>query len=407
MELKQQENVQDDEGANLDLGTDMNLYSDQNSIGSLKVDQALPQQPSPEPGLETLQKASPGVIIQEKSNNPAALILLALALSVPAVIHVTGSHENPVDNLVEFYREVLGEDIEPDYLAAEETEVENIIIDEVPEDVPPALIQQGPEGFQEDVPLEQELSKTETEADPTVLSNPYWQLSNALIKETNPTKEKPTSAAEESLRVGLSHEFNYQRFKAIRTIRQSKWQGMEALLYEALDQPKLWHRMEAVIGLAEFGFEIDIETVEKALGDSRPALRKNYVKRFYDNRTLGETFVLKQMIRVVDAPTRLEILKALSNPRTPENELYLAAAQNDPSPSIQRWLTNELQKQPLATETINKYQDLSQKPDDHAYDLVPKTIEISNIDHSNIEEDNVSEIEFIEEIAEDDFVEDK
>ena len=55
--------------------------------------------------------------------------------------------------------------------------------------------------------------------------------------------------------------------------------GSEILLYESLDQPKLWIRMEALIGLAEMGVKFGINTVaQRILVNARIITSKELLK---------------------------------------------------------------------------------------------------------------------------------
>lgn len=185
-----------------------------------------------------------------------------------------------------------------------------------------------------------------------LLGNPYWALPNRLQASEQPDS-RISPAQEAKWRFGLNHQYTYQRYLATRQIRLSRSKGAAFLLFEALEQPKFWTRMEALFGLAEMGLKIDVNTVEKGIGGARSSLVANYFRRYLENRpTGGELYVLRQAIRVVDARARLVILQALAKLGGDMNQLYLIAASYDPSSSIQEWL--QMEQNSLRISGINR-----------------------------------------------------
>ena len=87
--------------------------------------------------------------------------------------------------------------------------------------------------------------------------------------------------------------------------------GSEILLYESLDQPKLWIRMEALIGLAELGVKYGINTAQRAVSEARLSLQKNYFKRYQENLSIPERYTLTQLLKISQAPVRVQILANL------------------------------------------------------------------------------------------------
>jgi len=333
--------------------------------------------------------------------------LLVLLVAAAGFIHLTGESDDPWENLVAFWNEVFG-DSEP--------ELESMPVEPTREPV-----------------IDNKAAETPTPVMPTDvglpdLSNPYWLLPNEMMEKTAMNGTWGQSQKETWLR-GLNHQYTWQRLKTIQDIRRSRMQGSEVALYEALNQKKFWARMEAAFALAEFGFALDLETVEKALGDTRPSLVKNYFKRFIKKSTEGEMFVLRQAIRVVEAPARLHILMAAARNRNQLNELYLAAAEHDPSPTVQTWLKPYLATYPLSQDTRDKFLAVARdstaadepgeknaetqgaKPAEKPYLLEEKTPvndakgdttqvvidSITSFDSSAVEDAQVEEVEGIEE----------
>lgn len=192
-----------------------------------------------------------------------------------------------------------------------------------------------------------ELSKSKT--DPLI--NPYWSLPNPLETETL-GEAGLSQSQEERWRYALNHPFAYQRYKVIQDIRRARLKGSEFLLSEALSQPKFWTRMEALLAMAELGEEVDINTVEGAIGNTRRPLVQNYFRRFNKKASASELYVMRQAVRVVDATARTIILKSLASRRNATNDLYLIAASRDPNEKVKSWAEAELKAKPPTAETL-------------------------------------------------------
>ena len=191
-----------------------------------------------------------------------------------------------------------------------------------------------------------------------MVSNPYWALPNELAKGGKPMGNVWSSGHEEIWRQGLNHRFVYQHLKTVKLIRENRLRGSEVLLFDALGDKKFWTRMEAVIALAEFGYKIDTVTVEKALGDARSDLIKNYFMRFRSHHSPGELYVLRQAIRLVDARARQAILAVLMTTDLEIDRLYLAAASFDPSLTVKTWFENEFIASYVRPKAMDRYKAL-------------------------------------------------
>ncbi|MFW7380546.1 MAG: hypothetical protein ACOH5I_17170 [Oligoflexus sp.] len=191
-----------------------------------------------------------------------------------------------------------------------------------------------------------------------LIGNPYWPLPNRLQVETK-SVTRMTPPQESRWRFGLNHQFTYQRYRTTREIRRSQIQGAAYLLFEALEQPKFWTRMEALFGLAEMGLQIDVDTVEKGISGTRSELVANYFRRYLENRpTAGELYVLRQAIRIVDARARLVILQVLANLGGDMNQLYLIGANYDPSDAIKAWLSRGRSAYTVSSTNRQRYQTI-------------------------------------------------
>lgn len=186
------------------------------------------------------------------------------------------------------------------------------------------------------------------ESGPIDLANPYWSLPNPL--ENVPTAEQGvlTPGQEERWRQGLAHPFIWQRYKTVTELRAARLKGSQYLLTDALAQPKFWTRMEALLALAEMGEAVDIDSVEAGIGSTRRPLVQNYFRRFRQQATAGELYIMRQAVRIVGAGTRKIILENLLKHRDVTNELYLVAATYDPNPKVSDWIKEALTAQPLS-----------------------------------------------------------
>ena len=190
-----------------------------------------------------------------------------------------------------------------------------------------------------------------------MVENPYWFLPIQPVKAA-PLGGELSSDEAERWEAGLGHEFMYQRYKAVKEIRKSHAKGSDNLLFEALEDPKLWTRMEALLALVELGATVDGSLTEKALHEKRSSLVKNYFKRFYDAPPPSAVFIMKQAIRVVKAPARLVILQNLLHSHDADASLYLAAAGYDPNPKVRDWVLSSPRNYNVTDGVMRRYQNL-------------------------------------------------
>ena len=191
--------------------------------------------------------------------------------------------------------------------------------------------------------------------DQQLLDNPYWPLPNRLSVQAE-SKNRLTAKQRADWEYHLNHRFAYQQYKAIREIRAQRIRSSGYLLVQALDKPKFWMRINGLMGLAEMGIAVDIETVQRAIGNARSALVANFLKRFLEiDPNKAELFVLRQMIRVVDARSRLVILQVLARLRGEVNDLYLVGANYDPSQRIERWRNSQVGRFNITRTVIGRY----------------------------------------------------
>ncbi len=238
------------------------------------------------------------------------------------------------------------------------------------------------------------------------IENPYWPLPNPVAKPIK-VAGSLTPSQKEKWRFGLSHRYPYRRYSTIKEIRASHIPGSEALLFEALEQPKLWARMEALLGLVELGLELDIDTIDQVISGARPHLLRNYFRKLSANPTAADFYVMRQAIRVVDAQNRLQILKVLvANPDN-INSLYYAAARFDPSRTVSLWLSKKMQSYPVPTKYVSEYRDIAasylakNKNSSIPEELAVQEIEVEELSDSAI----VKEVSFFQDMLDEEAAE--
>ena len=171
-----------------------------------------------------------------------------------------------------------------------------------------------------------------------VAGNPYWILPNAnfsLDHQQPATGESWTIADEAGIREGLGHRYVYQHYKAVETIRKKRWKGSEVQLKRAMGAKKFWTRMFAAVGLAEMGYGVSLTDLNKILEGERSELISGFFERFVDKPNGGQVYLLRQVIRLVDARSRLVILEGIAKIDDPLSDLYLYAATGDINSKVQ------------------------------------------------------------------------
>lgn len=127
------------------------------------------------------------------------------------------------------------------------------------------------------------------------------------------TKNRKISALEEKLWLSeLAHPYTFRRFKSVYEARRALLAGSDSFFIQGLEQNKFWTRMQAVFALADMGANISAEHVQRAIGDARPYLLKNYFKRFKKNSTEGERYVMSLAMFFVDPQAQSVIADILS-----------------------------------------------------------------------------------------------
>jgi hypothetical protein len=232
----------------------------------------------------------------------------------------------------------------------------------------------------------------------SMIQNPYWMLPNELASHPLPMGASWSRRHEEAWRRGLNHHFPYQHYKTTKTIRESRLKGSELLLFEALDDKKFWTRMNAAIGLAEFGYRIDIATVEKALGKANQSLIKNYFKRFDHSATPGELYVMRQAIRLVAAPARKQILSILLATNQDKDRIYLAAAAFDPAQSLKKWFVEENLPAKIPASVMDNYKNLVVDDFTNTRSSVDEVGEVHQVNTTEHHDDStINEVEYFQE----------
>ena len=193
------------------------------------------------------------------------------------------------------------------------------------------------------------------DASVSMADNPYLELPNRRTSNKLQFARAWSPQEEEVWRSGLTHQFAWQQHKTVQDVISLKLAGSDAILWETLNNPRLWTRMQALMGLVQFGMNVDSNTVWRALGKERPSLVANYFKRFTGKNDAVERFVMRYALRTVGPRARLHIVKALVVGRDELSHLYLVAATLDQDHRVSRWAEAELQRQNLPLDIVEKY----------------------------------------------------
>ena len=185
--------------------------------------------------------------------------------------------------------------------------------------------------------------------------NPYLELPNRTPSNKLQFARAWSIQEEEVWRSGLTHQFVWQQHKTVQDVITLRLAGSDAILWEALNNPRLWTRMKALIGLTKFGMNVDGNAVLQALGEERPSLVANYFKRFTVKNSAAERFVMRYALRTVGPRARRHIIKALVVGGDELSELYLVAATLDKDRHVSRWAEAELRRQNLPPGKVEEY----------------------------------------------------
>ena len=166
----------------------------------------------------------------------------------------------------------------------------------------------------------------------------YSYIPNSL-PEIEPMSRIWSAQEEQVWRVGITNNYPWQRYKTVLEVKSSRLVQSRVILWDALDDTMFWTRMRAVMALAEFGVPVKKLNVEKALGDARPSLVANFVKRFIVKSSPGERYVLKHAIKMVNPKARVFILKAFKMAGFQKESLdyYPVAALEDPDMKVREY----------------------------------------------------------------------
>jgi hypothetical protein len=172
--------------------------------------------------------------------------------------------------------------------------------------------------------------------------NPYWNLPNHFSESIDKPLETWTVEQEEAWRENLDSKFIWQKYKVLDEIKDARLAGSEVLLWDLTREKKLWLRLKALMALADFGEKVSIKDVLDAVENARPSTIANFVKRFRKDSSVGELFVLRQMVRIMDTRGRYEILRVLKDQSDKYSDLYLTAGSLDPDEKVSRWAERKI-----------------------------------------------------------------
>lgn len=180
-----------------------------------------------------------------------------------------------------------------------------------------------------------------------VSGNPYWTLPNKLLGAKTQLRRTWTAEEEETWRAGLAHKFSYQRWKTVMDVKERRFKGSDAILWDALQDEKFWTRMQAAVGLAEFNVEVSLQSLESVMAKARSELVRDFFERFVKKPSAGSAYVMRQVVRLLDERGRHMALRGIDRSKDELRDLYLIAATQDPAPRIRRWADEALRSRPV------------------------------------------------------------
>ena len=268
----------------------------------------------------------------ESGTKPWVYIVLVLLLAIIGFYayetFVLG--QDPIDQVMDLYGQIVGNE------SALETPVES----------PPVKVAQPAAPVVDAQPVAPVV--------PPVAGNPYWILPNKILGSQPAMGRSWTADEEETFRAGLTHRFTYQRYKTVQTVRRLRLSGSSAILWDAMHDRKLWTRMFAAVGLAEFGIEVPFKALEGALADSRSTLIANFFERFTRHPNAGQLYILRQVVRLLDERGRLVALRGIAHSQDSLRDLYMIAATQDPGRHVRKWVKQELSERPIPPEHVDE-----------------------------------------------------
>lgn len=179
-------------------------------------------------------------------------------------------------------------------------------------------------------------------------ATPYLNLENVLSEKMARRTGALHAELENQFREGLSHEFYYQRYKAVQDIVAARKDGSEPLLREALQFGKFWMRMNALIGLADMGYVVSDEDIKLAIGDAHHELSERFFARFVEGEcNLGCQFVARGSLSYLSSSGRLQALKVMAKEISSITGEFMVAATFDQDERVRNFAQTWLLKHPV------------------------------------------------------------
>ena len=178
----------------------------------------------------------------------------------------------------------------------------------------------------------------------------WSQVKNELGGELPQRGANLSADQEATFKAGLTHEFNYQRYKTVLDLAAINAPGSEELLRQALESKKFWIRMRALIALADMGEELSDDDVRDALGNAHSELRARFFKRFEKSPcSVGCFYVARAALKHLDPRGREQALKVVSRESSDIRDVYLVAATFDGHEMVQKTAQNL-----ISTRSVNE-----------------------------------------------------
>ena len=181
----------------------------------------------------------------------------------------------------------------------------------------------------------------ERSLEPEALQNlPYLYLidkNKSDMSEPLPMGNIWSAQQEQAWRRGIAHRFPWQRYKTVMEVKAGRLVQSQVILYDALGDSRFWTRMRAVMALAEFGVQVSMGSVKRAMNGAQKPLVARFFKRFHSKNSAGERYVMRISLAFTSPDGRINILRSLLGYSLDQENhgLYLAAAFADPDKKVQ------------------------------------------------------------------------
>ena len=136
----------------------------------------------------------------------------------------------------------------------------------------------------------------------------------------------------------MKSQYPWQRYKTVLEIKRSRSEKFSFVLEQALNDQKFWIRMYALMGLADLGIMVEEGKISKAIQNVSHLNQEKFLKRFIEENTAGDRYILRSLMSMSGPKVRYNILLSLKNAESDLElfENYIYAARFDPDSRVKK-----------------------------------------------------------------------